>query len=110
MRNLAIGLFLLLQGAAAAAQGFPVKLTSPAFPNGGSLAKEYTCDGVDKSPPLELSERPTITRSWALVVDDPDAPGGRFIHWVIWNIPGDQRGLDAGQPKDLLRLANGAIQ
>ena len=48
---------------------------------------KYTCDGQDISPPLEWAEGPGSTKSYALIMDDPDAPGGTFVHWVAWNIP-----------------------
>lgn len=111
MRRIMLGVCLLVGGCATAgAAGFGIKLVSPAFQNGAPIPRDFTCEGSDRSPPLELAQRPMEMVSWALVVDDMDAPGGRFTHFVIWNIPGDQRRLDTGQPKDQLRLANGAIQ
>ncbi len=64
-----------------------MKLTSPAFEHGGEIPSLFTCDGSDISPPLEISDVPKGTASLALVMDDPDAPGGTFDHWVVWNIP-----------------------
>ena len=57
------------------------------FANGGNIQPEYTCDGQDKTPPLEVSEVPANAKSLALVVDDPDAPMGTWDHWILWNIP-----------------------
>ena len=63
-----------------------MKVTSPAFKNEDFIPQEYTCDGKDVSPPLEWEAVPNA-KSYAVIVEDPDAPGGTFIHWVIYNIP-----------------------
>lgn len=74
----------------------PLMLSSPAIPPGGSVPSQYACDGGDISPPLSWSGTPQGTGSLALVVEDPDAPSGTFRHWVVFDIPADTRGLDAG--------------
>ena len=74
--------------------GFMLK--SSAFADGATLPTEFTCDGADQSPPLEWSEPPGETRSFALVVDDPDAPSGTFRHWGAFNIPASARNLAGG--------------
>ena len=71
-------------------------LKSSAFSDGSALPTEFTCDGADQSPPLEWSEPPEGTKSFALIVDDPDAPSGTFSHWAAFNIPGTARDLAAG--------------
>jgi Raf kinase inhibitor-like YbhB/YbcL family protein len=88
-------------------------LTSPAFANNGNIPAQYTCDGVDISPPLSWSDAPQGTRSFALIVDDPDAPDPKapkvtWVHWVIYNIPADVQSL----PEDAARhgLPAGAQQ
>jgi len=63
------------------------------------IPKKYTCDGPDASPPLNWSDVPAKAKSLALIVDDPDAPMGTWVHWVAWNIPPDARSLDEGVPK-----------
>lgn len=63
-------------------------LTSPAFEHEGSIPVRFTCDGEDVSPALSWSEAPEETETFALVVDDPDAPGGTFVHWVLYRVPG----------------------
>ena len=68
-------------------------LTSSGFEDGGMIAGEYTCKGVDLSPGLEWKDVPRGTRGFALVCDDPDAPMGDWVHWVYYDIPGDKRGL-----------------
>ena len=71
-------------------------LKSSAFSDGSALPTEFTCDGADQSPPLEWSEPPDGTKSFALIVDDPDAPSGTFSHWAAFNISGSARDLAAG--------------
>jgi len=64
-----------------------MKIISPAFSHEGNIPSQYTCDGKNVSPPLHISEVPAGISSLALVVEDPDAPTGNFIHWVVYNIP-----------------------
>ena len=64
-------------------------LTSAAFKDGAPIPGKYTCDGVDVSPPLTWSGAPAGTRSVALIADDPDAPGGTWVHWVLYNLPAE---------------------
>src|SRR5256885_10102881 len=76
-------------------------LTSPAFANNGAIPKQYTCEGADISPPLSWSAAPQGTKTFALIVDDPDAPDPRapkmtWVHWVIQNIPADAESLPEG--------------
>lgn len=75
------------------------KLTSPAFKDGETIPKLHTCEGKDPSPELNWSGAPAGTKSFALVMDDPDAPVGLWVHWVLYDIPGDLAGLPADVPK-----------
>jgi Raf kinase inhibitor-like YbhB/YbcL family protein len=84
-------------------------LQSAAFAPGGTIPKQHTCDGADQSPPLAWSRPPDRTMSLALIVEDPDAPGGTFVHWVLYNLPGDGSQLAAGVSKQA-ELPNGARQ
>src|SRR5262245_8633578 len=68
-------------------------LTSSAFAHGEKIPSIHTCDGQDQSPPLTWKNVPSKTVSLALVMDDPDAPGGTFVHWVAWNIDPKKNGL-----------------
>jgi len=76
-----------------------MELTSSAFENGGRIPDQFTCEGEDVSPPLEWSGVPeTRTESLALIVDDPDAPGKTWVHWVLYNLPPDTPRLEKGSP------------
>jgi Raf kinase inhibitor-like YbhB/YbcL family protein len=81
------------------------KLISP----GGEFPKRETCDGQDTSPQLAWSGAPPATESFALILDDPDAPGGTFTHWIVWNIPAGAHELAENLPKTA-ELADGACQ
>ena len=74
-------------------------VSSAAFKAGETLPAKYTADGTDISPPLTWSGVPAGTVSFAVIADDPDAPGGAFTHWVIFNVPGNATGLQEGMPK-----------
>ena len=70
-------------------------LTSAAFAQGQAIPSTYTCEGRDISPPLAWAEPPTGTKSFALISDDPDAPGKTWVHWVVYNLPPSTRELPA---------------
>ena len=70
-------------------------LWSPAFHAGESIPARYTCGGRDVSPPLRWSHVPQSAHTLALRVDDPDAPGGTFTHWTLWNLPASKTGIFA---------------
>jgi Raf kinase inhibitor-like YbhB/YbcL family protein len=86
-----------------------ITLTSPAFREGDTIPKQYTGDGKDASPPLQWDGGPEGTKSLALICDDPDAPRGTWVHWVLFNLPGDVRELAEGMPAEKV-LTNGARQ
>lgn len=73
-----------------------MELTSPAFEEGGAIPVRHTCDGEDLSPALAWRGVPEGTASLALVVDDPDAPAGTWVHWVVYGIPAGAEGLPEG--------------
>jgi Raf kinase inhibitor-like YbhB/YbcL family protein len=71
-------------------------LWSEAFPPGGPIPALYTCDGKGESPPLSWDMVPEGTRSFTLILEDPDIPGGTYSHWIVYNIPGETREIPAG--------------
>jgi len=73
-----------------------MKLESNAFAAGGMIPAKYTCDGDDTSPDLQWDAPPVGTQSLVLIVDDPDAPSGIFVHWVVYDIPPETRQLPEG--------------
>lgn len=74
-----------------------IQLTSPDFEQGGLIPVRFTCDGEDVSPTLVFSKLPSDAKSLALIVDDPDAPNGRWIHWLLWNISPDINTIKSGE-------------
>lgn len=84
-------------------------LKSDAFVNGQSIPAKYSCIGKNVSPALTWSDPPAGTQSFALIVDDPDAPMGTWVHWVLFNIPADQRSLAEDLPVTGKNVGAGAI-
>ncbi|MGC2111458.1 MAG: YbhB/YbcL family Raf kinase inhibitor-like protein [Candidatus Korobacteraceae bacterium] len=106
MRRIVSIIFLLAVGvrSAAAQQTAPnlagtLALTSPAFGAGSEIPKQDSCKGADISPTLAWSGAPSRTVSFALIVDDPDAPHGTWVHWVLWNLPAATHALPEAEPK-----------
>jgi Raf kinase inhibitor-like YbhB/YbcL family protein len=83
------------------------ELTSAAFAPGQPIPAKYTCDGEDISPPLDWQDPPEDTKSFALVVDDPDAPAGTWVHWVLYNLPAESRNLPQAVPPDAAMADDG---
>src|SRR5712692_10384724 len=75
-----------------------IKLTSAAFKEGQPIPRQYTCDGVNVSPPLEWAGVPKTARTVAIICDDPDAPAGTWVHWVLYNLPAENIGLVESLP------------
>jgi hypothetical protein len=73
-----------------------MEITSQAFTNGGSIPRRFTCDGDNLSPPLQWGGSPSGTKSFALIMDDPDAPSGTFVHWILFDIPSAYSSLSEG--------------
>ena len=91
----------------------PLRLTSSAFEHLGKIPRRYTCEGEDVSPPLSWTDAPPGTKSFALIVEDPDAPDPEapkmtWVHWVLYNLPPETRGLEEGVPVD--RLPAGTLE
>jgi len=87
---------------------FAIKTT--AFTNGGEIPRKYTCSGENVSPALTWAETPPQARSIALICDDPDAPGGTWTHWILWNLPAHVSSLPEGVPSSQETLSGGARQ
>ena len=86
-----------------------IEITSPAFKNEGMIPSKYTADGSNVSPPLRFESVPEGTKSLALINDDPDAPAGTWVHWVMWNIPSKTTEIAENIPPDKC-LPNGSKQ
>jgi Raf kinase inhibitor-like YbhB/YbcL family protein len=95
----------------AVAQNIPkLSVTSPAFAAGATIPASYSCKNPDaESPPLAWNGVPSDAKTLILILKDPDAPSGTFIHWVVYNLPASLGGLDANVPPTE-KLANGGIQ
>jgi Raf kinase inhibitor-like YbhB/YbcL family protein len=93
--------FLLLSAvlpAANPAERSPMKIQSSAFSAAQSIPRQFTCEGADRSPALNWSDAPTAAKSFAVIADDPDAPAGTWVHWVIFNLPPAATSLPEGVP------------
>jgi hypothetical protein len=97
--------FVLCSFSAVQAQESSMSLSS-VFADGGSIPPVYTCDGTNVSPPLAWQGAPEGTKSFALIVGDPDAPSGVWVHWVAYNIPGELSRLSPPLPKNVLQGKN----
>jgi len=84
-------------------------LMSTAFKDHERIPEKYTCEGLDVSPPLRWEGYPAETVSFVLIVEDPDAPGGTFTHWIVYNIPSDVNELEEGA-STMGKLPPGALQ
>ena len=89
-----------------AAGGAMMKITSSAFHEGGDIPSKFTCDESDTSPPLQITGIPSEAKSLVLIADDPDAPGGLFTHWLVWNIPPQTSSIAEGSAPQGVQGAN----
>ena len=85
------------------------RISSSEFNASQTIPKKFTCEGSDVSPPLSWSGAPEGTKNFALIVDDPDAPAGTWVHWVLYNLPADAKELPEGMAKQE-QLPSGALQ
>lgn len=85
------------------------EIKSNAFSANSTIPSKFTCDGSDVSPPLSWKDAPAGTKSFALISDDPDAPMGTWVHWVMWNIPAVATSLKEGMEKSA-SLSDGTKQ
>ena len=84
-----------------------IQLTSSAFADGSMIPSEYTCDGRDISPPLAWAGAPEGTAALALICDDPDAPAGTWVHWVLYDLPASTENLPGAVPADRVLSSGG---
>jgi len=105
-----------LAGLAACHAGAPAKGDGPpkmdiicSYFQRGEIPKQFTCDGANASPELQWTAPPAGTKSFAMIVVDPDAPGGEFVHWVVYDVPAETRQFSEGLAKTE-QLADGARQ
>ena len=76
-----------------------MQITSTAFQDGERIPRQHTGEGPDTSPPLEVEDVPDDAATLALIVDDPDAPGKTWVHWLIWNVPASHTAFPGGVPQ-----------
>src|SRR4029450_8420934 len=88
---------LVAASASFGAGGAKVKITSSVFQEGGNIPSKFTCDGSDTSPPLQITGVPSGAKTLVLIADDPDAPGGLFTHWLVWNIAPQTNSIAEGR-------------
>lgn len=98
MKKYSLILFLLLCTVHYKSFAENLTLESPAFKINTFIPNEYTCNGLDQSPPLVWNNIPPNTQSFALIVEDPNAPSGIWTHWILFNIPPTVKQLEAGAP------------
>ena len=103
MLNLLMAVLILIL----APQAMAFEVESPAFTEKTEIPQKYTCDGQDISPPLSWKNPPQGAKSLVLISDDPDAPPGTWVHWVIYNLPGNVTQLEEGVPKTETTLQGG---
>lgn len=106
---LGASVFLVTTGGIAVAQESAFQINSPAIQEGKPIPPKYTCEAIDVSPALTWEGAPEGAKSYALIMEDPDAPIGIFVHWVIYNIPGDATGLPERVPQRPV-LRDGTVQ
>ena len=108
LRSVTVGAIAMLLAAIVllAAGGATMKITSSAFHEGGSIPSKFTCDGSDTSPPMQITAIPSEAKSLVLIADDPDAPGGLFTHWLVWNIPPQTSSIAEGNAPKGVQGAN----
>jgi Raf kinase inhibitor-like YbhB/YbcL family protein len=90
-------------------QNISMQLSTPSFANNSSVPVKFTCQGQNINPELQISGVPSDAKSLALILDDPDAPNGDFVHWVVWNIPANTKSIpENASAKFAVQGSNGA--
>jgi Raf kinase inhibitor-like YbhB/YbcL family protein len=109
LSTMVVASVLFLAGKEARGAAMSLQLSSAAFSGGQKIPVKFTCDGSDASPELSWRDIPAGTKSFALIMDDPDAPAGTWVHWVLYNIPAESKELPEAVPKQE-QLPDGALQ
>jgi Raf kinase inhibitor-like YbhB/YbcL family protein len=91
--------FVMTVGKARGGEAMAFEIKSSAFSRGQAIPKKHTCDGPDLSVPLSWTDAPAGTKSFAFIADDPDAPMGTWVHWVVYDLPAEASQLPEGVPK-----------
>ena len=100
-------IFILTAGIAQSQTAKPFKLVSAGIKEGKPVPDKYTCDGENVSPALTWSGVPAKTKSFAIIMDDPDAPMGTFVHWVLYNVPGTMTSLEEKLDVEKIKAKDG---
>jgi Raf kinase inhibitor-like YbhB/YbcL family protein len=100
-------LIFIFTAAISKSQTTAFKLISSAFDEGKTIPDKFTCDGTNVSPPLSWSGSPEKTKSFAIIMDDPDAPMGTWVHWVIYNIPSTVTSLEEKKSASEIKAIDG---
>jgi Raf kinase inhibitor-like YbhB/YbcL family protein len=103
------GSILCLASDQATGAAMSFQISSTAFSGSQMIPKKFTCDGPDMSPQLSWKDAPAHTKTFALIMADPDAPAGTWVHWVVYNLPADKKELPEGVAKQE-QLPDGALQ
>lgn len=98
MLKITLVCFIIFLGISIGGEIMALDLKSPAFQHNEFIPKKYTCESEDISPELNWSDVPSGTKSLALICDDPDAPMGTWVHWVIYDMDANKKGLPEGVP------------
>jgi Raf kinase inhibitor-like YbhB/YbcL family protein len=93
LAGLMVSLITVIDPTRVTAGAHTLQITSPVISDGATIPAQFTCSGANQSPPLSFSGIPQGTKSLALLVEDPDAPGGTFVHWVVYDIPPSSHGF-----------------
>jgi Raf kinase inhibitor-like YbhB/YbcL family protein len=101
--------FLFAFSVASQGGSMSLEISSSAFSDGGTIPKQFTCDGPDVSPPLAWKDAPANVQAFTLIMDDPDAPVGTWVHWVLYNMPANTKDVPGSVAKTE-QLPNGALQ
>ena len=96
LTGMMVSLLLPILSTPVVAESSKLHISSSAIADGATIPTQFTCSGANQSPPLSWGGAPQGTKSFALLVEDPDAPAGTFVHWVVYDIPPSSQGFNEG--------------